>query len=700
MKESYLKLIGKAKASRYLTVLVFMCCLCQATYAQLDFNWGFGLGSSGQDVATGTVVDASGNVYVSGHFADTLDFDPSSTAATRLGSDMAPDAFLAKYDPSGNLLWAKHIEGSTMPIYIQDMAVDGQGAVYLTGYFGGTVDFDPGVGVSSLTATGPFDIFLAKFDATGSFQWAHSFGGPTVDFGYGIATDAADNVIITGYFLVSADFDPSVNTAMLTSMSGSPDAFVAKYNSSGAYLWAMNLGSGTSQDQGNAVAVDDQDNIFVSGFFGGTTDFDPSTNTANITSAGASDMFIAKYTAAGNYVWAIGGGGSAGDAGEDVHLDAQGNVYLTGTFQGTAQFDPGGTAPSLVSAGNKDVFVAKYSNNGTFRWSLATGGTALDEGTSITTDTLGHVFTTGSFEGSAGFDPINTVNTIQSLGASDAFIACYDSSGNHIWSKGMGSIAADAGNRISVAGSTLFLAGSQAATMDLDFSSQSSNVVSMGGDDAFLAHYSLTCLMSSPLNLQEVICKGDSYTLGSQTLVTAGNYQEIFTSINGCDSVVNLQLAVDSVEAVVTRTALTLTATVTTPGVPTFQWIDCGTNTAISGETNATFTITVNGSYAVVATVNGCSDTSACVQVMDVGLEEKTATALFQVYPNPSSGNCFITLQQPSQVEVFNAQGQKVHSAFYEAGVGTLPLEHLRSGLYLVYCAKQQAPIKLLLSKP
>ena len=681
-----------------LLVLCICSLLTQSSFAQLSLNWGTGLGNINQDFSNSMVVDATGNIYISGYISDTVDFDPSVNQLL-LGSDMAPDAFLAKYDPSGNLIWAKHIEGSTMPVFSEDIAVDGQGDVYLTGYFGGTVDFDPGTATSNLTASGPFDVYLVKIDASGNFQWAHNFGGPSADFGYGLATDASDHVIITGYYLGSADFDPSANTATLNSVGNSPDTYLAKYTSSGALVWANSLG-GSVQDQGNAIATDAQDNIYVTGFFGSSADFDPSAGTANLTSAGAADIFLAKYAPNGNYVWAIGAGGTDDDKSQDITLDDNGNIYMAGSFKATAQFDPAGSASALVSSGDKDLFLAKYRSGGSLAWALSAGSSTTDIANAVAIDSVGNVLLSGSFAGAVGFDPSNLSNTLTSLGSSDIFMACYDSLGYYSWAYSIGGTGEDESYGITSKGSTLYLAGSYESTMDIDPSSLTSTISSAGNKDIFMASYTISCLSVSTTNLKDTICKGDSYVLGSQTLRQAGSYTEVFNASNGCDSIVNLELAVDSVPVSVSRNATVLSAVPGVSGTPSYQWIDCDTQTEINGETNVDYTITANGNYAVVATLNGCSDTSACYSVFDFNMGEMQANKLIRMFPNPTSGESTVEAMEPLTLNIFNTRGQKVYSVALGAGKSVLSLEHLSAGIYYVHFSEKELPLKLLVTRP
>ncbi|MBL0096296.1 MAG: hypothetical protein IPP46_07150 [Bacteroidetes bacterium] len=138
------------------------------------------------------------------------------------------------------------------------------------------------------------------------------------------------------------------------------------------YTWAGKAG-GTGNEYGDYMTSDGSGNIYVTGRFDGTCDFDPGAGTVNKTSAGSSDIYIAKYSSAGNLIWAISTGGTGLDRGYCLDVDATGNIYLAGTFAGTVDLDPGPGTSTHISAGGTDMFVAKYDSSGNFVWSKAFG---------------------------------------------------------------------------------------------------------------------------------------------------------------------------------------------------------------------------------------------------------------------------------------------------------------------------------------
>jgi hypothetical protein len=239
------------------------------------------------------------------------------------------------------------------------VVADVAGNIHVTGSFENTVDFDPGAGVTNLTSAGSKDIFVAKYDPTGSLVFAFGLGSTSVDFGLDLAIDASGNIYVTGRFAGTVDFDPGAGVTNLTS-AGDRDAFVARYDPTGNLDFALAL-CGTGFDGSQGIAVDASGNIYVTGDFVGTADFDPGPGVVNLTSAGASDIFLAKYDAAGSLDFAFGVGGTNLEEGQGVAVDTFGNMYVTGVFRGTADIDPGAGVTNLTSVGsNNDLFIGKF----------------------------------------------------------------------------------------------------------------------------------------------------------------------------------------------------------------------------------------------------------------------------------------------------------------------------------------------------
>ena len=243
---------------------------------------------------------------------------------------------------------------------------DNNGHVYVTGtYSTANGDFDPGTRTTNLTNNGANDVFVAKYTTAGALVWVFGIGDNTDNKVTDIAVDASGNVYITGsYSSSSLDFDSGVGTST-PGFTGGTDAYIAKYNSSGAFQW-VNTIQGSGDDLASALTTDASGNVYVTGYFTGTNvDFDPGVGTANLSNTGDYDIFIAKYNTNGAYQWAHGLGNANDEEGLDIALDGSNNIYVSGVFTGTIDFDPGAGTASITAA-DYSTFVAKYNSSGVY----------------------------------------------------------------------------------------------------------------------------------------------------------------------------------------------------------------------------------------------------------------------------------------------------------------------------------------------
>lgn len=392
-----------------------------------NFLWAKQIGGSGLDISWNLSVDALGNVYTAGEFSDTVDFDPG-VGTFNLSSIGSQDVFISKLDTDGNFLWAKQQGGVNLD-RAWSITVDPAGNVYTTGEFEGSADFDPNPDLPFfLNSVGERDVFVSKLDTDGNFVWAKQFGGNLGEKGLTVAVDSVGNVYSSGSFRGEADFDPgfgvfNLNSTVTVNNNPSIDVFVSKLDPDGNFIWARNLG-GNQNDEGTGLAVDESGNVYTTGFFQDTADFDPGEGTVNLSSNGTQDIFISKLNSEGNFVWARNFGGNVNDRGISAVVDNSGNVYTTGEFTGTADFDPGEGISNLTSAGGNDVFISKLTADGNFVWARQLGGSGNDDtSSSIQVDSSDNVYVTGGFSNSVDFDPGAGLFNLDSFGNRDIFIS-------------------------------------------------------------------------------------------------------------------------------------------------------------------------------------------------------------------------------------------------------------------------------------
>ncbi len=384
----------------------------------MTYDWARQMGGAGFNNGSSIVLDAAGNVYTTGGFQGTADFDPGG-GVFNLTAAGSGDIFISKLDAAGNFVWAKQMGGATTDDG-RSITVDAAGNVYTTGQFTGTADFDPGMGSYNLTAAADMDVFISKLDAMGNFVWAKQMGASSFDIGQAIEVDAAGNVYTTGFFFNTVDFDPGVGTYNLSALSGH-DMFVLKLDTAGNFVWARRMGGSTIQF-GLDLKVDALGNIYTTGHFRETVDFDPGTGIYNLTSAGDQDIFVHKLDPSGNFVWAKQFSGASFGVGSAITVDAAGDVYVSGAFMDTVDFDAGTGVFNLTATGGIDAFIHKMDAAGSFEWAVQLGSTDFDEALSIAVDVVGNVYTTGYFQGVVDFDPGTGTANMTSVGTRDIFV--------------------------------------------------------------------------------------------------------------------------------------------------------------------------------------------------------------------------------------------------------------------------------------
>ncbi|RAK68184.1 SBBP repeat-containing protein [Hymenobacter edaphi] len=411
--------------------------------------------------------DASGNVYLAGQFQNTLTLGSTTLAAGTAGYT-GYSVFLGKMDAAGSWLWARASGSSGALSYgsitgLSGLALDGSGNAYVSGQFNG-----PAIGFGSTTLTNASeapvysDVFVAKCDASGTWLWARQSTGAVSEQGAGLGADAAGNV-----WLIGETYGEAVRLGSTTltgansfSVGTRTASFLGKMDAAGTWLWARAPDNGGSGSQCTQSLPDGSGNLYVVGSFSGTVAF----GSTSLTSRGTDDAFVAKLDAQGNYLWVQQLGTAGPDVAYDLTRDASGNVLVTGFFAGTLTL---GSITLTTTAFGHDSFVAKLDAGGTPLWARSIGTYSYSSannpryGNSLATDASGNVWLAGYFSGTATFG--STSLTATSGYAPDAFVAKLDASGTWLWARqAVGSaqddvrgLALDAAGNAYLVGSTV-----------------------------------------------------------------------------------------------------------------------------------------------------------------------------------------------------------------------------------------------------
>lgn len=372
--------------------------------------WAKASGGKKEDSGYSIDIDSHDNIYITGYFADTASFDTHTIV-----SKGESDAFLAKYDTAGNVLWVKQAGGAFNDVG-RGVGTDAAGNCYMVGFFSGTIFLD----TIQLKSDGPReDIFISCYDAEGKIRWAKKAGGTGNDRPATLAVDKQGDFFITGLFEGTTAFD-----SIKLISDGLADIFTAKFDKNGKAIWANQAG-GSSADEARGIAIDEQNNVYVTGFFNHEIKFNGA-KPIELSSKGECDVFIVKYDVNGVTQWAQQAGGQGLDQGSAVTAINANGCLVTGYFEMNANF-----GDSLISSvGNRDVFVAHYNSDGKLSNLIKAGSKGSDEGRSVKLDNKNNIYLTGNYQGKLH---IGTIELPESRGDGDVFVSkltnnCFENS--------------------------------------------------------------------------------------------------------------------------------------------------------------------------------------------------------------------------------------------------------------------------------
>ncbi|MCC5917715.1 MAG: T9SS type A sorting domain-containing protein [Cryomorphaceae bacterium] len=515
-----------------------------AKYHQdLDTAWMLGIRKGGDEEIRRVEHDAQGNVFIAGIFEGTIDFNPGDTNRVLKSAYDAVDCFVASYTPNGELRWVQTFGGQGDD-FLTAFRVDPSGNVFLGGHFWETFLMPNGNGYDTLVPviSGVLlrpDAFFIKLDNNGNFIYGNQIGGANDDFINDFGFFGNGDMVITGDFRGGMDFDPAL-LGQNTFSGNNSVAYFARYSAQGQFLWAK-LINGSSNQFGQSVFVDQQDNILLTGAHRGTTDFDPGSGTFPIVSNGSSDdVFVAKYNSIGDLTWAKGFGSTPFSRGFGISADANENVYLTGNFSNTTDFNPGGTPTLITSNGNTDVFVMKLSAAGNLQWVVPFGGPQEDAPRDL--KLFGDkIYTTGFFQGSVDFNHGQDSLILTSNSLRDMYLHVLDTMGNFFNAVALGGNGNDYGLGISHFAGNTYVGGFFANNFDANPGLQSFELNSLGGRDAFLVK--LGNAGPCPTVYDTLfVTECDVFFWNNESFTESGRYSRVLTSPLGCDSIVTLEL--------------------------------------------------------------------------------------------------------------------------------------------------------------
>jgi len=544
-----------------------------STAQTVNFDWVKPVGSNVYNYPIATVADIDGNIYSTGYFNGTADFDPGPGIynLTAVGTNM----FILKLDSSGNFLWAKLVGDGAGTIHCTAITLDNSRNVYVTGSFIGAIDFDPGLGVYNLSGNGMYyNSFVLKLNVTGNFLWAKNMvtDGSQDNIGESIKIDKNNNVLVGGVFGSTVDFDPGPGVINLT-CPGGIDMYILKLDNQGNFIWVKQI-AGPGLEVPYSLAIDNNNNIISTGYFTSSPDFDPGSNVHDLVSvSGSQDAFILKLDNNGNFIWTRSMGGISNECGLSIVIGANNSIYTTGYFIGTTDFDPGAGLFVLTPYGGTDIYILKLDAGGNFVWAKQIGGISDEGGSnSIAIDGSQNIYIAGAFQLTADFDPGPGTFNYTADGKGNTFILKLNATGNFVWAKhikgsqsGAVSIAVDPQRNVITTG--IFI-----NTVDFDPNVGIYNLTADAVRGNIYVHkMNQTCFASTSYNLNISSCT--DYILNGETFSSTGIYTQLLTNTLGCDSTITLDLTINrkSIEQTISicpgQTFFAGGANQTTPGI-------------------------------------------------------------------------------------------------------------------------------------
>jgi hypothetical protein len=522
---------------KLITILAALVICANIVVQAQDWLWAKSIwGTSSTTVLEneGTIkscTDANGNVYVTGRFLnETLTLD-TITLTSNVGS-----FFIVKYDSDGNVLWAN--SANTEYYYeVHSICADAIGNVYVIGNFNAPTITFGAITLTNTNSGNSQEVFLVKYSSDGIVLWARSAGGSTGEEGKDVTTDGNNNVYIVGTFTSTI----TIGSTTLTS-AGSMDVFLVKYDPNGTILWAKSEGSQYSE-YGHCVTTDASGNVYIAGLFASSTITIGTTTLTNSVSYEyfTSDIFIAKYTPDGEVLWAKSAGGTRYDNIYEISSDNSGNLFIGGDFWSTT-FTIGTT--TITNAVNDimypsiDVYIAKYTSDGTLQWVNTIAGINNDFIGDICTDTYGNVYATGCLPNSnITTGTTSTINLILT-GTPAAYIVKYAPDGSALWANILNESLSGGGSINTDASGNLYSLGSfRSPTINIEATTLYNTDNSSNTGDYYIAKFGGTITSTNEpfANNQLIIFPNPTNSIITLTMPSQKNSSVSITTLTGTE---------------------------------------------------------------------------------------------------------------------------------------------------------------------
>jgi Secretion system C-terminal sorting domain len=489
-------------------------------------DWARQIGNSNWDNCFGTAVDDNMNFYAVGFFEDTIDFDPG-IGQLSIASNGQSDGYILKLDSNGNFVWLRKVIGVENQLCLSIKIMGSK--LYVAGDFKGSAIFDPGQTNYILTAMSNSysDIYVMEMDTAGNFKWVKQLMGTAGMSVRELNLDYTYNILLTGTFLGTVDFNPDIIGSYTLTSAGGRDVFVCKLDTGGNFIWAKQIGGTGVYQDGNSIDVDGIGDVYVTGEFNGTIDLDPGIGVFSLSTSTTvladMDVFICKLDSGGNFIWGMGFGSIDGEFANKILYDGDEHIYISGGFSNTIDFDYGPGVFTMTATGGGDAFLLKLDTAGAFAWSKQWGN--INSVSAIASiDNLGNLYCSGSFVATMDADPgAGVYNITGSPVYSNSYIIKLNNQGNFVWATDFNGTWTNAIRGLVHDNSgNIYTRGDFNNVVDCDPGTGTYNLTSNGSYDVFFMKLSqpLVSVIHQPEDLETNVVAYPNPTKGETTITS------------------------------------------------------------------------------------------------------------------------------------------------------------------------------------